>query len=806
MAIGIVGTRRIRDGLYVQVSLSGDARDYGLTAQATVSGGAEVPARVLHGDDEGEWFVSLAPLTVTQAIKLTAFSWDDSDTKEELTYKYNPLVSRLPSPRDVLRSRGHAHEADIPASRDALGEWDVQVDRLISTNDGLDVCQGHATIVTTGAESVAGEVLVRILDAHGRDLTADAWVCLSDETEQMEDHPGFCRRCVEFSLRVPSNASTMVVWIVPQGACELPTGFACLGSRVTAGIRELWRVPATDAVDDEAYDAWFTSTHAASRAELAMQQDGSFGQGLTFSVVSVLHDATPDQLHQMVDSVLEQSYGHLELILVNAAPNDRRLASVVRGLELADARVRCVPLAADFGIAAATSEGIDAATGEFVCLLGEGDLLAPDALWCLASVLRDDPTVDLMYTDEDCVEHGRHVRPSFKPGWDHDLAMGSDYLGSLLAVRTMLLHDMETMGHDLDGAQLHHVALYVAERARQIRHVPRVLYHVCPERAAQQDGAAKTVAGLTALREHLEAMGIKATARASTRVPQGFELSYELAEEQPLVSIVIVNRDRTDALDRCLTSIRDLTTYENYEVIIVEQGSSQPETFDYYRRAEEADSRVRTIFYQGHKGQNHARLVNFGVSRAKGSYLLLMAPDTEVVDAGWMERLVSICAREGTGAVGARLSRPDGTILFSGGFLSTRGPVYLDRYRLAVDCNRPCSALLHNVSIASEACLMVDASAFAAVEGMSLAFPTCYGDADLCLRLIGHGYRVVVDPQVLLTCYRPLSDDQADRSTQRLRAIGRLWGDWPYGDSSVDPTVGPNVDHRSPYRTLRGRI
>ena len=134
------------------------------------------------------------------------------------------------------------------------------------------------------------------------------------------------------------------------------------------------------------------------------------------------------------------------------------------------------------------------------------------------------------------------------------------------------------------------------------------------------------------------------TARASTRVPQGFELTYELAEEQPLVSVIIVNRDCVDALDRCLTSMRELTTYENYEVIIVEQGSSQPETFDYYRRAEEVDSRVRTIFYQGHKGQNHARLVNFGVSRAKGSYLLLLAPDTEVVDGGWMERLVSLCA------------------------------------------------------------------------------------------------------------------------------------------------------------------
>ena len=805
MAIAVTGTKRIKDGLYVQVSLSGDAKDYELAAVATVAGGAEVPVRALRGDDEGEWLVALACLAVTQTVKLTAMAWEGEAT-EELTYRYNPLISRLPLPARALGSKRLVAEARVPSSRDALGEWDVQVDRLVTTRDGLDVCQGHATLVGTGAQAVEGDVLVRALDSHGRDAAADAWVCLSDLVYELPSHPGFFERRVEFSLRVPTTATTLVVWVVPQNDANLPTGFVCLGARVAEGIRELWRIPATDAMDDEAYDAWYATSHAASNAELSMQQDGSFGQGLLFSVVSVLHDATPDQLREMVDSVLEQSYGRLELVLVNAAPDDRRLASAVRGLELADARVKCVPLAADFGIAAATSEGVDAATGDFVCLLDEGDLLSPDALWCLASVLDEDPDTDLMYTDQDSIEHGHHVRPCFKPDWDHDLQMGCNYVGSLLAVRASLLHDMETMGTELDGAQSYHIALYAAERAQKVRHVPRVLYHARQLKRAPKEGAAASAAGLVALRKHLEAMGADATARPSTRVPQGYEVQYGMGEEQPLVSVVIVNHDGVAALDRCLTSLRELTEYENYEVIIVEQGSTQQQTFDYYRQAEEADARVRTIFYQGNNGNNHARLVNFGASRAKGSYLLLLSPDTEVVDGGWMGRMVSLCMRKDTAAVGARLSRPDGTILFSGAFLSTRGPVYLDRYRLVVDCTRPCSALLHKVSIASEACLMVDAQVFAALEGMSTAYASCYGDADLCLRMIGRGYRVVVDPQVLLTCYRALSGDVNDRSTKRLQAVGRLWQSWPYGASSVDPTVGPNVDHRSPYRTLRGRI
>lgn len=802
MTIAISAAKRMKEGLYAQVSLSGDAKDCLLVATAATAKGRELPVRVLRGEDEGEWILSLAPLSVTQVVSLAAIAWDGT-VVEEQEEKFNPLSSRLPSLASIFKRRGLRHVPQIADAHDALGEWEVTIDRLIATKDGADVCHGRAVLRGAGTQSVEGALQIRVLNAHGEDAATAPWICLYDQIAQLPQHPGFFERCVEFSLRVPSTTSMLVVWVLPQEDGELPSGFVCLEPRVTSGMRTLWKTTTKSAAEDEAYDSWFTTVHAATQSEIMMQQDGSFDRAVSFSLVSVVRSASAERLREMVDAVLEQSYGHLELVLVNAAPDDRKLASVTRGLELADARVRTVPLGADFGDAAATSAGIDAATGEFVCLLGEGDLLAPDALWCLEQELIANPDADLLYTDEDRIERGHHVKPFFKPDWDYDLLMGLDYVGGLLAVRANLLREMPTMDRELDGAQSYYLTLFASTRTRKICHVPRVLYHVRSEREAVADGASSVASGLVALRRHLAEREIAATVRASTRVPRAHEVSYELPEEPPLVTVIIPNRDGIDALDRCLRSLRELTSYENYEVIVVEQGSVDPATFEYYRQAEEQDSRVRTVFRQGGGLFDRARLVNFGAMRAKGSYLLMLAPDVEITDAHWMERLVSLCARGGTGAAGVRLLRADGTIASTGAALCERGPVMLDRYRLSIDCAAEPNALLHTVTCASGACLMVDAQAFAQVKGMSDGLHGRFADADLCLRLRGAGQRVVIDPQVTLTLHRSFALDDLDETrVSWLRAVGRLWDSWPFGPSAIDPTLNPNLEQQSPYRTL----
>ncbi len=803
MAIGVSATRRENDVFYAQVQLSGGAVDCVLEVNAATTDGTKLPACALKGDEEGEWYLLLPGFSVTQVVTLTARS-AEGEQVEKLTQKLNPIATRLPSPTGAFKRRTHAPE-QAPAARGTFGEWEIVIDRLVATRDSLDVCQGHAVLVRQGRSSVEGGVEVCALDARGQSVLPGAWTCLSDRITPSAIHGDFYERRIEFSVRVPSSVTMMVLWVNPQGGTSLPTGFACFGSRLMAGMRTVWKDGATSAHNDETYGEWFTSLHAATQAELSMQR-ASRGEGPLFSVVSVLHDATPEVLREMVDSMLEQSYERFELVLVNAAPDNRRLASAVRSVELADARVRCVPLAVDFGTAAATSEGIDASTGEFVCLLGEGDLFAPDALWCLAAELAVHPEADVLYTDEDRIEHGHHTKPRFKPSWDPDLLLGANYVGNLLAIRARLLHGLETMGRELDGAEGYNLLLSAIRSTREVRHIPRVLYHAQSHRG-KKDKAGDTASfasGLLAVREYLAATGQRATVRASTRVPYGYELSYELPADAPLVSVIVVNRDGVAELTRCISALRDRTEYQNFEVVIVEHESVQSETFDYYRQLEEADPRVRTIFYQGEDASNMARLVNFGASRARGAYLVLLSPEVEVTDGAWMERLVSLCARDETGAVGARLLYADGTIAFTGGVLSPFGPVALDRYRLAGDCAQEPGALLHAVTLASGACLAVDAAAFRKVGGMSVSFAGSMNDADLCLRLIRRGYRVLIDPQVVLAYHRALLDDAIDEmSVEGLRAVGHLWDVWPYGNDVVDPTIGPNIDPHSAYHNLR---
>ncbi len=304
-----------------------------------------------------------------------------------------------------------------------------------------------------------------------------------------------------------------------------------------------------------------------------------------------------------------------------------------------------------------------------------------------------------------------------------------------------------------------------------------------------------------------EAQKLADEAKAEADVPAADSVPAKgLAEpvaQPPLVSIIIASRDRSDSLDRCLRSIREHTAYKNYEVIIVENGSEDPRTFEYYRSAEAVDPRVKTIFYQQDGTFDEARLVNFGASRASGDYILLMHNDVEVTDGEWMSRLVSLCARKGTGAAAARLVRVDGTIESSGMHLTSSGPVADGRYLLSRANERPQTALLHSVTMASGACLMVDAAAFFQLGGMQLRYPARLGDADLCLRLWGLGLRVVIDPKVELLHHRSLvAEDCGSGTTSDIRAIGRLWESWPFGQSPCDPTMGPNLDQQSAYRAL----
>ena len=782
----------------VPVRLTDEATDAELSARACTQQGELVPSFVVRGEDEGEWLVVLPALSTTVELSARATSWEGTSVGEA-SLRISPIASRLGVSANPLR-RGPSHALDPDASA-PLGTWSVCIVRMVATPDGNDICQGCAELVGAGRQAVEGSLSVRLLGARGQDVAVGEWVCLADESKQLASYPGYFRRRVEFSVRVPQTVTSMVVWVRPSDGSSLPDGIASLTPREVMALREAWRSLATPAQDDDAYDAWFASHHRATKAELAMQRETMLDHQPLLSVVVAVRETTPQMLRETVESVLAQSYERLELVLVSAGTIDRNLAATIRGLEIADARVRSVPLGADFGIAAAVSEGIDAAVGDFVCLLAEGDLLAPDALFCVAREISSGGGIDLLYTDEDRIERGRHVRPQLKPDWDVDLLLGGNYLGGLLVIRRLLLADMETMDRSLDGAHGYHLALYAGAKSRSVRHVPRVLYHARTS-DGRRDGVSGSAASLAALRANLPELVGQGIARASSRVPSGFEVAFEVTGE-PLVSVIIPNIDGVAALDRCLSSIRALTSHARYEVIVVEHGSVEAATFEYYRRAEAADERVRTVFFQGEEARDRSRVWSFGASRASGDYLLLLSRDTEVTDAGWMTRLLSLCQRHGTGAAAARLLRPDGTVASCGLRLTPAGLVPDGCHLDAHDGGHLGENLLmHGVTAATEECLLVDAEAFRRLGGMSRSFPGRHGGADLCLRLRQDGLCVVLDPQVTLVLHRALDNDMTPVTAADARAVCRLWESWPYGAVLVDPTGNPNLEQGSPYGRL----
>lgn len=793
MAIEFGRARREGALLRMTVRLTDEAADCSLRARATTQQGDKVPVCARPGEDEGEWQLEVAALSVTQTIEAVASSWEGTEV-ERATQRVNPLATRLGV--GASRRRGTAGTShDV-----ALGFWTVVVDRLVRTADGVDVCQGHATLVGAGRQEVEGAVQVRLLDARGDDAAIGEWLCLDDTIAAHPGHPGFFVRRLEFSVRVSPTTTSLVVWVEPAGEHGLPEGFCHLAPRAVAMLREAWRTHATPAAEDETYDEWYRTRHAARPMELAMQRETSFDYEPLMSVVVVVREADPAHLRETVESVLDQTYAKLELVLVSAATIDRRLATTARSLELSDARVRSVPLAADFGVAASTSEGVDAAVGEFACLVAEGDLLAPDALYCVVAELQHGSAPDLLYTDEDRVGPSGHSHPTFKPDWDPDLLLSCNYVGGLMVVRTSVIAELETMGSDLDGAHDYRMALYASARAKGVCHVPRVLYHMRDARTTR-GGVTSAAANLAALRADEAVRTSGALVRASSRVPAGHEVTYEVQGE-PLVSVIIPNCDNVASLDRCLASVRALTSYAHYEVIVVEHGSVEPETFEYYRRAEREDERVRTVYVQGGEARDEAHVLDFGISRAKGDYLLLLGSDVEVTDAGWMTRLLSLCQRHGVGAVAARTVRPDGTVWECGLSLSQTGLVVCERHRDTHDGGHlDRGLLLHGVTAASASCLLVRADAYRELGGMGKGFPEGYCTPDLCLRLRNRGYRVVLDPQVMLT-RRCASGEVGERTADDVRAIGRLWGAWPYGRSAADATGNPNLDPQSPYGAL----
>ena len=554
------------------------------------------------------------------------------------------------------------------------------------------------------------------------------------------------------------------------------------------------------------YDTWLRIMRV-SRQELFEQRKTKFSYAPKFSVVVPLYHTPAKFLKDLVRSMMYQSYAIWELCLVNASPEDVHLTALLENWAMRDKRIRVIRLEKNLGIAQNTNAGIAASTGEFIAFLDHDDFLEPDALFCYADALNKDKTIDVFYSDEDKTDEyaAHYFYPHFKSDFNIDLLHANNYMCHFLAVRKSLVDTVGGLNEKFDGAQDYDFVLRLTEHTKKIYHCQRILYHWrCSNQstAASQGNKMYAIhAGKAALNAHYKRLGWNARAQEGA-VDGWYQTKFTLKEE-PLVSILIPNKDHTDDLDVCLNSFFERADYQNYEFIIIENNSVLPETFAYYEKIEKEHDNVKVVYWEA--GFNYSAINNFGFKFAKGDYIMLLNNDVELITPDIFQSMLGFCMRPEVGIVGAKLLYNDHTVQHAGVLVGAGGladhvfkgiheddPGYMGRAISSQD-----------VSAVTAACLLVKRSVYEEVGGLEDEFQVAFNDVDFCLKVRKAGYLIVYDADVKLFHYESKSRGMED-TTERFIRFGNemmlLNSKWDILSTFVDPYYNPNLSYLEYYK------
>ena len=554
------------------------------------------------------------------------------------------------------------------------------------------------------------------------------------------------------------------------------------------------------------YDTWLRIMRV-SRQELFAQRKTKFSYAPKFSVVVPLYHTPAKFLKDLVRSMMYQSYANWELCLVNASPEDVHLTSLLENWAMRDKRIRVIRLEKNLGIAQNTNAGIEASTGEFIAFLDHDDFLEPDALFCYVDALNKDKTIDVFYSDEDKTDEyaAHYFYPHFKSDFNIDLLHANNYMCHFLAVRKSLVDTVGGLNEKFDGAQDYDFVLRLTENTKKIYHCPRILYHWrCSNQstAASQGNKMYAIhAGKAALNAHYKRIGWNARAQEGA-VDGWYQTKFTLKEE-PLVSILIPNKDHTDDLDVCLNSFFERADYQNYEFIIIENNSVLPETFAYYEKIEKEHDNVKVVYWEA--GFNYSAINNFGFKFAKGDYIMLLNNDVELITPDIFQSMLGFCMRPEVGIVGAKLLYNDHTVQHAGVLVGAGGladhvfkgiheddPGYMGRAISSQD-----------VSAVTAACLLVKRSVYEEVGGLEEEFQVAFNDVDFCLKIRQKGYLIVYNPYVEFMHYESKTrgyEDTTDRFIRFGNEMMLLNSKWDILSTFVDPYYNPNLSYLEYYK------
>ncbi len=563
---------------------------------------------------------------------------------------------------------------------------------------------------------------------------------------------------------------------------------------------------------------------AAQRAK-EEEESKNFERRVLFSILVPLYNTPEQYLRDMIDSVVNQTYDNWELCLADGSDAEHAYVEKVvqeyrsRNENLAK-RIVYARLDKNGGISYNTNKCLELATGDYLAPFDHDDYLHPSVLYEYCKTINE-TGADYLYCDETTFKESNlnhFVTIHFKPDYAIDNLRANNYICHLSCFDKNLLEGEELYRSEFDGSQDHDMILRLTDKAKKIVHVQKLLYYWRSHAGSTAGNiAAKSYAidaAKGAVADHLRRHGYKNFKITSTRAFETiFKISYEI-EGEPKISIVIANKDHAEDLKRCITSIFEKSTYENYEIIIVENGSTDEATFRYYKEVTNGPYKdhVHVVTYERPEGEsfNYSKVNNFGVQAAKGDYVLLLNNDTEVIAVNWMEELLMYAQRSDVACVGAKLYYPEKTIQHAGivlglGAHRTAGHTHYKQRRENLGyMGRLCYT--QDVSAVTGACLMVKRSVWDEIGGLDESFAVSLNDVDFCLQCRDKGYLNVFTPFAELYHYESASrgsdviDPNSDNAKRYNEESEHFRTKWKSVLEAGDPYYNPNFTlDRSDY-------
>ncbi|MEG2821920.1 MAG: glycosyltransferase family 2 protein [Lachnospiraceae bacterium] len=559
------------------------------------------------------------------------------------------------------------------------------------------------------------------------------------------------------------------------------------------------------------YEKWLPR-HMPTQEKLEEQRRMKFSYTPKFSIVVPLYRTPVPFLEQMIESVLKQTYQNWELCLSDGGGEEFSLTEYLEKYKN-QSRIKISNHKQPLKISANTNAAMSIATGDYIVFADHDDILTEHALYECAKIINQKKDLDMIYSDEDKMTmDGKHFfQPHMKPDFNIDLLHTVNYICHLLVVKKELCDKIGLLREEYDGAQDYDYILRCVEKAKDIYHIPQILYHWRSHESSTAENPESKLyafeAGKRAIQDHYDRIQIQANVLQGEYL--GLYKTQYIRKYNPMISILIPNKDHIEDLKRCMESLEMKSTYKNYEYIIIENNSTEESTFKYYKKLEDTLENIQIVYYKG--AFNFSAINNYGATFAKGEYLLLLNNDTEIINEDCLEELLGYCMRPDVGAVGARLYFADDTVQHAGvivGLGEVAGHAFVQQRR---DETGYCHRIIcpQDYSAVTAACMMVSKEDFNSVGGFEEELEIAFNDIDFCMKLRTRGKLNVYNPYAELYHYESKSrglEDTPEKVARFNSEIELFKKRWPEILKKGDPFYNPNLTLESQDFSLRRDI